>query len=46
MCIHVFPAFMNTHHLCVWCPQKLEEGVRSLKPESQKVVSCHVGAGN
>lgn len=32
LCIHVFPAFMNLHHLCAWCPQKLEEGVRSQKP--------------
>ncbi|EGV94550.1 hypothetical protein I79_002911 [Cricetulus griseus] len=33
-------------HVHAWCPQKSEEGVRSLSLELQKIVSCHVGAEN
>ena len=29
MCVDALPAYMSVHHMCAWCPQKPEEGVRS-----------------
>jgi hypothetical protein len=30
MCMVVLPAWcMSVHHVCVWCPWRLEEGFRS-----------------
>jgi hypothetical protein len=38
-CLHVYQVY-------AWCPQRPEEGIRSLELEFQTVISCHVRAGN
>lgn len=44
MYITVLPVCVSMHHLCAWCPWRLEEGVRFLEQALQMVVSVHVGA--
>lgn len=47
MSMNVFPACMYAYHVCVWCQQRSEEGVRSSRSGIiWMVVSIHVDAGN
>jgi hypothetical protein len=38
MCMGVLPAYMTLHHMCVWCLQRLEEGIGC--PGSVVTSSC------
>lgn len=46
MCIGVLLASTSVRYVCAWCPQRLEEGFRSMRLELQMAVSHHVGAVN
>lgn len=45
MCMGILPAHMAVYHLCAWCPQRLEEGTRSLEAGVSDDCEHHVGAG-
>lgn len=36
---------MYVHHVCIWNPQRPQEGIGSLRVGVKEVVSFHVGAG-
>lgn len=40
MCLGVLPACVSGHHVYAWCPQRLEEGVRSPGLYLQEVVGA------
>lgn len=29
VCMNIFPACRSVHNVCIWCPQKTEEGIGS-----------------
>lgn len=46
MYVIVLPAYVSMHHVCVWYPQKLEEGIGSLGTGVVEGYGYHAGAGN
>lgn len=45
MCLHVLPACMSTHHMHLWCSQRPEGGIGSLKLELDSF-QYYVGTAN
>lgn len=45
-CIRILPGRMCVCHVCVWCPQRSEEGSRFPGTQVDTVVSPHVVTGN
>lgn len=46
MYVIVLPAYVSMYHVCVWYPQKLEEGIGSLGTGVVEGYGYHAGAGN
>lgn len=44
--MYAMPAFMSVHNLHIWCPQRPEIVLDTLKLGLQMVLSLHVGVGN
>lgn len=45
MCMSVLSTCMSMHYVPIWCPQKLEEGVRCSETKVPGAVSHHVVLG-
>lgn len=46
MCVNILPSFICVCHLCAWCPERLEEGIRSSELLLQRLCKHHVDQGN
>lgn len=46
MCMSDLFAYVYVDHVCVWCPQKTEGGIRSPETASRDGFVHHVSAGN